>query len=170
MNSVTCDTTAGLVTTHITYFRRMIYEQHYGVHQQNTCASSLDTHVLHTHLTMYGHFRFLQHCSHFRVSTNWPYSFLFLPPSLIAALSQQEALTTRCLRILLNCYTLLLTHSMQQNPSWEASRFPASQEIPLILWNPKVHYRIHKRPPPAPTLSQIDPVHALTLRFLEDSS
>jgi len=65
MNSVTCDTTAGLVTIHITYFRRMIYEQHHVVHQQNTCASSLDTNDLHTHLTMYGHFHFLRHCSHF---------------------------------------------------------------------------------------------------------
>jgi len=37
---------------------------------------------------------------------------------------------------------------MVQSPSWEANWFAASQEIPRILWNPKVHYRTHKRPPP----------------------
>jgi len=27
---------------------------------------------------------------------------------------------------------------MEQSPSWEANRFSASQEIPQILWNPKI--------------------------------
>ena len=45
-----------------------------------------------------------------------------------------------------------ITYSMVQSPSWEASWFAASQEIPRILWNPKVHYRIHKLPPPIPIL------------------
>ena len=48
---------------------------------------------------------------------------------------------------------------MEQSPSWEANWFSASQ-IPLILWNPKVQYRIHKCPPPVPILSQINLVCA----------
>jgi hypothetical protein len=54
----------------------------------------------------------------------------------------------------------LLTYSMEQSPSWEAKTSWATQEIPSILWNPKVHNRIHKSPPPVPILSQINPVHA----------
>jgi len=44
-------------------------------------------------------------------------------------------------------------------PSWEANRFAASQEIPHILWNQKVHYRVHKFPSTFPILRQLDPVH-----------
>jgi hypothetical protein len=49
---------------------------------------------------------------------------------------------------------------MEQSPSWEATRFSASQEIPHILWNPKVHYRTYKYLPPVPVLTQINKVHA----------
>ena len=60
----------------------------------------------------------------------------------------------------------LLTYFMEQSPSWESNRFSASQEIPRILWNPKVRYRIHKCPPPVPILSQLHPVYALTSHCL----
>jgi len=42
---------------------------------------------------------------------------------------------------------LSLTYCMVQSP-WEANWFAASQEIPRISRNPKVHYRTQKRLPP----------------------
>jgi len=52
----------------------------------------------------------------------------------------------------------LLTSSMVQSPSLEANWFAASQEIPRISRNPKLHYRTHKRPPPVSILGQPNPV------------
>ena len=31
---------------------------------------------------------------------------------------------------------------MVKSPSWEANWFAASQEIPCILWKPKVHFQL----------------------------
>ena len=63
--------------------------------------------------------------------------------------------------------TYLLTYSMVQSPFWEANLFAASQEIPRISRNPKVHYRTHKRPPPFSILGQPNPVHIPTSHLLE---
>ena len=65
------------------------------------------------------------------------------------------------------CRTYLLTQSMEQNTSREANRFTTSQEIPRIVWNPKVHCRNYKCPPSVPILSQIKTVHTSTFHFLK---
>jgi hypothetical protein len=56
----------------------------------------------------------------------------------------------------------LVTRSMEQDPSWESNWFLSCQDISRILWNPKVHCRIHKFPPPVPFLIQLNPIHVPT--------
>jgi hypothetical protein len=50
---------------------------------------------------------------------------------------------------------------MDLNRPWVAPSRAATQERPSILWNPKVHYRIHKSPSLVHTLLQIYPVHTI---------
>jgi len=45
-----------------------------------------------------------------------------------------------------------------QSAYWEYNSHSASQEIPRLLWNRKVYYRIHKSLPVGHILSQFDPV------------
>ena len=61
----------------------------------------------------------------------------------------------------------LRTYTTVQSPSWEANWFAASEEIPRISRNPKVHYRTHKRPPTVPILGQPNPVNIPTSHLLE---
>ena len=66
-----------------------------------------------------------------------------------------------------HAYAYVLTYSMVQISSWAANWFAASQEIPRISRNPKVHYRTHKRPLPVSILGQPNPVHIPTSHLLE---
>ena len=75
-----------------------------------------------------------------------------------------------CKCVLYCCHrvaTQLLTYSIVQSPSWEANWFAASQVIPRISRNPKVHYRTHKLPLTFSILSQPNPVHIPTSHLLE---
>jgi len=75
------------------------------------------------------------------------------------------------LNYLMNCLLTyyLLTYLLTPwcSLSWEANWFAASQEIPRISRNPKVHYRTHKRPPSVSILRQPNPVHIPTSHLLE---
>jgi len=62
--------------------------------------------------------------------------------------------------------TFLPIYSTEHSYSCVANRFSASQEIPCILRNPRVYYRIRKFPPCVPILRQIDPVYTPKSQFL----
>ena len=65
-------------------------------------------------------------------------------------------------------HTYLLTYLLHGAVLLEKlTGFAANQEIPRILWNPKVHYRTHKRPSPVPILSQLHPVPTTPSHFLK---
>jgi hypothetical protein len=40
-----------------------------------------------------------------------------------------------------------LTNFTEQSPSWETNRFSASQAVPHVLWNLKVHHHTHNSLP-----------------------
>jgi hypothetical protein len=53
----------------------------------------------------------------------------------------------------------LLTYLLTElSPSWGPAICAAPQELPRILWNPKVQYCVHKSPPLVHILSHINPI------------
>jgi hypothetical protein len=78
-----------------------------------------------------------------------------------------------------NLFTFLaslsnLHYDLPKNCMWFAKimscnivHWPIGKEIHRLLWNPKVHYRVHKSPPLDPILRQLNPfISVYTLAFL----
>jgi len=57
------------------------------------------------------------------------------------------------------------TNSMEHSPCSEANSHSDSQEIPRLLLNPNVHYRVHKSSPLVPLLNQMHSVHTFLTYF-----
>jgi len=56
---------------------------------------------------------------------------------------------------------------MEQSRSWEVNSSSASQEIPHIIWNAKVHSRVHQSLQLLPILGHINPLHTLQTDFFK---
>jgi hypothetical protein len=54
---------------------------------------------------------------------------------------------------------ILQSNSMELSPSRQAAGCAATQELPSILWNPKLNYRVLKSQPLVPMLNQVNSVH-----------
>jgi hypothetical protein len=52
---------------------------------------------------------------------------------------------------------------MLQDFSWTVDSRLAGQEIPDLVWNPRINYHIHKNPSLAPNLSHLNPVHTFNI-------
>ena len=86
------------------------------------------------------------------------YNFLFR----FTTKTDHKSRERHCTGIMLSFFNRHLTYLLHS-----AEWFAASQEIPRISRNPKVHYHAHKRLPPVSILGKPNPVHIPTSHLLE---
>ena len=103
----------------------------------------------------------LKHCSRWNLHYMTRGSPGFVRPS------GSPELQVRLLSKNHNFITYLLTYFMERSPSWEANWFCSWSRNSPHFWNPKVHHRPHKYPPPDPILSQLYPVPTTPSQFLK---
>jgi hypothetical protein len=85
----------------------------------------------------------------------WNTGWLLLPRRNLCTLCVRHSHTT----------VLLIKYKCMQHSPLEASSSSASWEIPHSLWNPRVHYSVHKVLPFVPVLSQIKSTCILIISF-----
>jgi hypothetical protein len=89
------------------------------------------------------------------------------PPCFDYSNNTGRRVQTMQLLIMWKLQTEQITNFTEQSPSWEAKSHSSSPEVLLLFWNPKVHCYVHKTHPVNPILSQMNPVHIITLYFFK---
>jgi hypothetical protein len=98
------------------------------------------------------------------------YQSLWQPDSLVTKIPNVSKLffapeaSCLCVYDLPTYLPTYLIHSLTPWGRLTNSR-SAGQEIPRFLWNPKIHYRVHKSQSPDPNLSQIYSIHTFPTYF-----